>query len=224
MGCSTGNTNHCKWNGSYWVTVSTLPNGLKKGNVVVLNNEVHMIGGTVNNTSYHKWNGSEWTSVSTLPFGSSDGPVVVFNDEICVLNAVDYTTAYVSKTEGVKATLTFVGKYLLKDKLPLTSLREYLNGEFISLLPSDLQTALTTVKKVTNGEVTNDKVWLLSAEEVADGNEIYPAVFGSRVRTTMDGTPSKWWLRTGELVDENGVIGTGDATEAQGVLIGFCIG
>ena len=107
-------------------------------------------------------------------------------------------------------------------------MREYLNGDFISLLPADLQTALTTVKKVTNGEVTNDKVWLLSADEVADGNDIYPAIFkdaSSRMKTTMDGTPSKWYLRSGEIVDENGAIITADdPTEEQGVLIGFSIG
>jgi hypothetical protein len=41
----------------------------------------------------------------------------------------------------------------------------------------------------------------------------------------MDGTPSKWWLRTGEIVDENGsIIAADDPNEAQGVLIGFSIG
>ena len=230
IGGNGGKQNHYKWNGSEWVSVSTLPYMFSGGSGLLYNGEIHIIGSANSQTSHSKWNGSEWVSVSTLPFNFGFGTAVIYNGEMCIAGsayATDNTTLYSYKVNTV-APLTFVGKFLLKDKRSLTSMREYLNGDFVSLLPADLQTALTTVKKVTNGEVTNDKVWQLSVEEVADGNEIYPAIFkdaSSRMKTTMDGTPSKWGLRSGEIVDENGAIITAnDQTEDYGVLIGFCIG
>lgn len=221
---------HYKWNGTEWVSVSTLPYGFKYGSVFVYRGEIHIIGGENGNTKHYKWNGIEWESADTLPYTFTQGSAVVYHDEIHIMGGINSgcDKLFYSFDTSPTATLTFVGKFVLKDKRPLTSMREYLNGDFISLLPADLQTALTTVKKVTNGEVTNDKVWQLSVEEVEDGNEIYPAIFkdaSSRVKTTMDGTPSTWGLRTGEIVDENGAIITADdPNEEQGVLIGFCIG
>ena len=255
---------HYKWNGTEWISVGTLPYRFYQGSAVVYNDEIHIMGGIDSDSSFnyhYKWNGTEWISVGTLPYKFYKGSAVVFNDEIHIMGGYHSSTQrsfYSITFDNPTATLTFIGKFLLKDKHAMNTfntnaggwsamaLREYLNGEFITSLPKELQTALTTVKKmsdtgydgsgVSTAVASNDKVWLLSADEIRDGNAIYPTIFknaNSRIKTTMDGTPSKWWLRDSNpeansswyCVDENGEICTmTDLTEAQGVLIGFCIG
>ena len=83
-------TQHYKYNGSYWVSVSTLPYDFYNSCVVIYNNEIHILGGlnrsTYGGVDYHyKWNGSSWTSVSTLPYLFYDGCAVVYNNEIHIL-------------------------------------------------------------------------------------------------------------------------------------------
>ena len=61
------------------------------GSVVVLNNEIHILGGGYEYTmKYHyKYNGSVWTSVSTLPYNFFQGSAVVLNNEIHILGGLD---------------------------------------------------------------------------------------------------------------------------------------
>lgn len=63
-------TTHYRYDGAEydWVSVSTLPYDVTKGSVVVLNGEIHILGGFGDNTAHYKWNGTEWSEVSTLPY------------------------------------------------------------------------------------------------------------------------------------------------------------
>lgn len=82
---------HYKWNGSSWVSVSTLPFSFYRGGTALIyKGELHILG----RTSHYKWNGSSWVSVSTLPYslyGSTCG-AVVYNDEIHILGGDDNTS------------------------------------------------------------------------------------------------------------------------------------
>jgi N-acetylneuraminic acid mutarotase len=78
---------HYKWDGLSWKKVSTTPYGIFKGAAIVLNNEIHLIGGGTNENDmkkHYKWDGSSWTSVSTLPYPFV-GDAVVFNNEIHIV-------------------------------------------------------------------------------------------------------------------------------------------
>ena len=67
------------------VSVSTMPHFID-GSAVVLNDEIHILGGTGSTSSYYtkhyKFNGSSWESVSTLPYKFYDSAAVVLNNEI----------------------------------------------------------------------------------------------------------------------------------------------
>lgn len=98
-GCSATdifNLTHYEWNGTTWTQVSTLPYGFTNGAAVVLNGEIHLLGGT-NRSSYslsggyvsydrhYKWDGSTWTSVDTLPNNCGCCSAIVLDDEIHVI-------------------------------------------------------------------------------------------------------------------------------------------
>lgn len=89
-----GNTPvHFKWDGSLWTSVSTLPYKFAGGSAVVLNNEIHILGGA-NSTDHYKWDGSSWMSASTLPYVLSNGSAVVFNNEIHILGGYNNTAKH----------------------------------------------------------------------------------------------------------------------------------
>ena len=71
------------------VSGSTLPYNFYYGCAVVLNNEIHILGGYYGSsgTSHYKWDGSSWTSVSTLPYEFYKGCAVVLNGEIHILGS-----------------------------------------------------------------------------------------------------------------------------------------
>ena len=64
-----------------------LPYEFTEGSAVVLNNEIHILGGYVNGTyaNHYKFNGTSWTKVSTLPYSFYQGSAVVLNGEIHIL-------------------------------------------------------------------------------------------------------------------------------------------
>ena len=76
--------NHYKWNGSEWELVSTFNFRFHYGSAIVLNNEIHALGGYGTSWNHYKWNGSEWVEVSTLPsvFLGAGTRYVVYNNEI----------------------------------------------------------------------------------------------------------------------------------------------
>ena len=67
-----------------------LPYNFAVGSVVVLNDEIHILGGYFNDsaTNHYKWNGSNWVSVSTLPISFYYGCAVVLNNEIHILGGI----------------------------------------------------------------------------------------------------------------------------------------
>ena len=97
-------------------------------------------------------------------------------------------------------------------------LRQYLNSDFLATLPSELQTTIAEVKKISDtgyidglsGSLTssNDKIWILSADEIGETSDSYSIIHGqgdvypcftdgeSRMFSTTDGQRGSYWLRT----------------------------
>ena len=69
------------------IPVSTLPYEFKNGSAVVLNDEIHILGGDTGSRNHYKYDGSTWTSVSTLPYNFYDSSAVVLNNEIHILGS-----------------------------------------------------------------------------------------------------------------------------------------
>jgi hypothetical protein len=69
-------------------SLDTLPYEFFYGSAVVLNGEIHLLGGN-NGKNHYKFNGTTWTEVSTLPYKFADGCAVVLNDEIHIVGYVD---------------------------------------------------------------------------------------------------------------------------------------
>ena len=85
-------TKHCKYDGSSWTEVSTLPYAFASGSAVVYNNEIHILGSNGNGHAHYKWDGSTWTSVSTLPYGfNNNNSAVIHRDEIHILGSTNWT-------------------------------------------------------------------------------------------------------------------------------------
>ena len=80
-------TYHYKYNGSSWVSVSTLPYDFYDGCAVVLNDEIHILGYNSYSISHYKFNGTSWESVSTLPYSFVSGSAVVYNGEIHIFGS-----------------------------------------------------------------------------------------------------------------------------------------
>ena len=69
------------------VKLPNTPYNSRFGSVVVLDGEIHLIGGEIvysdnANRNHYKFNGSSWSKVSTLPYDFEDGSAVVLNGEI----------------------------------------------------------------------------------------------------------------------------------------------
>ena len=78
------------------VSVSTLPYDFCNGSAVVLNGEIHILGGysSGNYKKHYKYNGSSWEEVSTLPYNFCYGSAVVWNNEIHILGGSDSSSTY----------------------------------------------------------------------------------------------------------------------------------
>ena len=75
-------TAHYKFDGSNWISVSTLPLYFaSKDLAVIFNNEIHIL----KNKKHYKFDGSTWSEVSTLPYDIYQSSAVVFNDELHIL-------------------------------------------------------------------------------------------------------------------------------------------
>ena len=71
----------------FQIHLGSTPYKYYEGSAVVLNNEIHILGGSgvTPYTRHYKWNGTAWTSVSTLPYDFYRGSAVVLNNEIHIL-------------------------------------------------------------------------------------------------------------------------------------------
>ena len=71
--------------------ISTLPYAFKDGAVVVLNGEIHILGGNGTDSEirlkHYKYSNDSWVSVSTLPYEFYSGSAVVYNNEIHILGS-----------------------------------------------------------------------------------------------------------------------------------------
>ena len=61
------------------------------GSAVVLNNEIHILGGNENGRAHYKWDGTSWSEVSTLPYGFNNNSAVIHRDEIHILGSTNWT-------------------------------------------------------------------------------------------------------------------------------------
>ena len=70
-----------------WIEVSTLPYNFYEGSAVVLNNEIHILGGENHYTNHYKYNGTSWIKVSTLPYEFAYSPAIILNNEIHIVGS-----------------------------------------------------------------------------------------------------------------------------------------
>ena len=69
--------------------LESIPYSITKGSAVVLNGEIHILGGYNNELKHYKYDGSKWVSVSTLPYEFYQGSAVVLNEEIHILGTAE---------------------------------------------------------------------------------------------------------------------------------------
>ena len=69
--------------------ISTLPYAFNEGAAVVLNDEIHILGGNGIDSEiglkHYKYSNDSWVSVSTLPYQFYSGSAIVYNNEIHIL-------------------------------------------------------------------------------------------------------------------------------------------
>lgn len=131
-----------------------------------------------------------------------------------------------------------------------SEMRTYLNDTVLALLPSELQSAVKSVTKYSgnivpgeskvtkDGCVTQDKLWLLSHQEVfgettyESQGEYYSGLFpnsASRIKYNQSDSTYAWWLRSVNsaasfcIVNYIGNASANSADIARGVVLGFCI-
>ena len=73
------------------VKLTDAPYDFYYGSAVVLNGEIHILGGYDSDVfrKHYKWDGSSWTSVSTLPYKFFHASAVLLNGEIHILGSVN---------------------------------------------------------------------------------------------------------------------------------------
>lgn len=130
-----------------------------------------------------------------------------------------------------------------------SEMRTYLNDTILALFPSELQSAIKTETKysdhivpgettITHDQVTQDKLWLLSAREVFGGTNyeqtgpVYSDLFPtqiSRIKYNQSDSPSGWYLRSVtsvsafRIVSGSGTVSYFGAGGSNGVVLGFSI-
>ena len=130
-----------------------------------------------------------------------------------------------------------------------SEMRTYLNETVLALFPSELQSAIKTETKysdyivpgesiITHDQVTQDKLWLLSAREVFGGTNyeqtgpVYSDLFptqASRTKYNQSGSGSTWWLRSASSathfcnVLNGGAASGGSVSISNGIVLGFSI-
>ena len=92
-------TDHYKWNGSSWVSVSTLPIQLRSNSICVYENKIHIIGGigTEYTQKHYAWDGSSWNEETQFPRTTfaDNGILIVYNGVLHAL-AANYMYKYVN--------------------------------------------------------------------------------------------------------------------------------
>lgn len=73
-----------------WKWASTLPYSFNYSSAVVLDNEIHILGGQLASSLYrlhYKYSNGSWTKVSTLPYDFYYGSAVILDNEIHILGS-----------------------------------------------------------------------------------------------------------------------------------------
>lgn len=130
-----------------------------------------------------------------------------------------------------------------------SAMRTYLTGTIKPLIPSEVRSAIKTVKKysshygnntVVNDVVSHDDVWIPGNREILGGaifetqGPVYSGVFkdsATRKKHKVGSSDAdSWWLRSASnganfsIVLSTGGSFTTDASYSYGVALGFCIG
>lgn len=88
---------HYKWNGTSWVSVSTLPYEFYSAKAVVYEGKIHILGtghvGDYQNAHY-VWDGTKWESASTLPYKFYSGGAVKCDYKIFLLGGGSSSAEY----------------------------------------------------------------------------------------------------------------------------------
>lgn len=80
-------TIHYKWDGLNWYEVSILPYGAQDSRVIVFEDEIHLISGTLSNTTvnHYKWNGTTWTKMTAVPNSQAYLWPFIYNNELHII-------------------------------------------------------------------------------------------------------------------------------------------
>lgn len=81
---------HLKWTGTEWVEVVKLPFDASYQDIIVYDNEIHMLGNSV----HYKWSTTNWVSINTPPFGFNSSVIVVHNNELHMMSGYSGRTAH----------------------------------------------------------------------------------------------------------------------------------
>ena len=133
-----------------WTNVSTLPYSFYYGSAVVLDGEIHILGGVGNYTNHYKYSNGSWTNVSTLPYVFYDGSAVVLDDEIHILGSYgsNYCTKHYKYSHGSWTEVSTLPYDFYQGSVIV------LDGE-IHILGSYLSGYRTEHYKYSNGSWTN---------------------------------------------------------------------
>ena len=214
-------------------------------------------------TDYSTIRDSWATIISKAQGGTAASSYAVGDTKLLDLGTEGKVYAQVAKVDA--SGITFVTKDMLETTKAMNSsypsgestwtgggwekceMRTYLNSTVLALFPAELQAAIKTETKysdtyesalVHDGCVTQDKLWLLSAQEVFGGTsyetqgEHYSGLFSSdasRIKYNQSGSANSWWMRSASsaslfrFVYNSGSAGTNAASTTRGVVFGFCL-
>jgi hypothetical protein len=117
---------------------------------VVLDNEIHIMGGNGGSGSYtkhYKWDGSQWTSVSTLPESFSYDLAVVLNNNLHIIVSYFHYTLHFLNNKLFVNDQPVNAENILTDE-QLTKLNESLNLQETTALITEMTGGKTVVTSV----------------------------------------------------------------------------
>ena len=180
-GNSTTNTYHIKWDGTQWVTVSTLPIG-NDGCAVVYDGEIHLFS----DTSHYGWDGTQWNTY-TLPNVNMKNGHCVVNGNLHILGGTNNPTMHYewNGSEWVSAStlpINFVDGSVVvyDDKINILSGTNHYEWDgtswtSVSTLPASFKygDAFSSDKiyMIGCGE-SNDQSYLWDGQEWTEGEEL----------------------------------------------------
>ena len=247
-----------KWNGSKFNKEGSIPISLSYGSAVECNGEIHIF----DLDDHYSLKDGKWTKCVGTPEYVGFNEVIVCKSRIHFIHQNSHYELH-----NPKAALTFIGGTLMSygnnEFTNVTdsdygwqafNVRRLINesGSIYKTLPNDLQSVITTVKKLSNGGfnnqntlvVTDDKVWVPSVCELGgehtnnlEGQGETYSIFtdkSSRIRHTPDGNVKLYLTRSTHNKFRSYIYGIGASGDvglyAQDtynnvdyILIGFCI-